>query len=386
MKILYDHQIFSRQHFGGISRYFCEIMDQFSRDPEIDFRLALRYSQNDHLHQQPQLNPFWTKRNDFFSDASFFTGLQRRININVLDHIFNNRQESVRQLMAQDFDVFHPTYYDPYFLKHLGKKPFVLVIHDMIQEVLPEYFHQDDLAHAWKMQLIPRADAIIAVSELTKRDILKYANFDLDPDRIQVIYHGNPFEKQRVDEKGPIALPASYILFVGNRSIYKNFPFFITTMAPLLKKYPDLHLCCTGGGQFTPDEWKLMMNADVPRQRVHYIPPTTEGSMKHLYRNALAFIFPSLYEGFGLPILEAFSSGCPVIASNNSSLPEIGGDAAGYFDPWDASSLREATERMITDTSIRDQCIHKGFERLRMFSWADSAAKTKRTYEKILCR
>ncbi|MFA6331906.1 MAG: glycosyltransferase family 1 protein [Methanoregula sp.] len=384
MKILYDHQIFGIQHYGGISRYFCELMDQYSRDPEINFRLALRYSQNDHLYQQPQLNQFWTQRNNFFSNSLFFARLQRKLKINALNHIFNNQQESVRQLKAQDFDVFHPTYYDPYFLNHLGEKPFVIDIHDMMQEIIPEYFPHNDPTHARKMHLIQRADAIIAVSELTKRDILKYVDFDLDPDRIHVIYRGNSFEGSGGEEMIPIALPSSYLLFVGNRSIYKNFPFFITSMAPLLKKYPELHICCTGGGQFTPDEWKLMKEIDVPLQRVHYIPLWTDGTIKYLYRNALAFVFPSLYEGFGLPVLEAFSCGCPVIASNNSSLPEVGEDAAVYFDPRDAFSFQEATERMIADTTLRNSCIQKGTERLKIFSWADSAEKTKRVYEQVM--
>jgi glycosyltransferase involved in cell wall biosynthesis len=106
--------------------------------------------------------------------------------------------------------------------------------------------------------------------------------------------------------------------------------------------------------------------------------------MRYLYRNAQAFVFPSLYEGFGLPILEAFSCGCPVIASNSSSLPEIGGNAVQYFDPRDAASLQDAIDRVITNTTFRSDLKRKGDERLKDFSWKTSARKTKKVYEAVL--
>jgi len=103
--------------------------------------------------------------------------------------------------------------------------------------------------------------------------------------------------------------------------------------------------------------------------------------MKNLYKNALVFIFPSLYEGFGLPVLEAFSCGCPTLLSNTSSLPEIGGDAALYFDPHDPASLTDALEHIISDNSLRKQLILKGYERSKLFSWEKTAKATKNVYE-----
>jgi glycosyltransferase involved in cell wall biosynthesis len=101
-------------------------------------------------------------------------------------------------------------------------------------------------------------------------------------------------------------------------------------------------------------------------------------------RNARAFIFPSLYEGFGLPVLEAFSCGCPIMLSNTSSLPEIGGDAAIYFDPYDSTSLSDALEHLISDDGLRLQLIRKGYERLKLFSWEITANQTKNVYDNLV--
>ena len=391
MKILYDHQIFYRQYYGGVSRYFCELMNQFSLDPDINFKLSLRYIQNENLHQFPQLNKYWSKRADYFYNNQFFSSLQKKIHFKeknfALNYLFNNKEESVRLLKKQDFDVFHPTYYEPYFLKYLGKKPFVLDVHDMIHELFPDYFSANDQTKVWKKQLIEHTGAIIAVSEHTKRDIIKLGNPDIDPNRIYVIYRGCPFE--HLNEPTQINtfsnLPVfgkSYLLFVGERSSYKNFNFFIKSLAGMLCKYEELHVVCAGSFPFTFQEKTVLEKLNV-LHKVHHI-KINDISMKILYKNAQAFVFPSLYEGFGLPILEAFSCGCPAILSNSSSLPEVGGDAAIYFDPVDEESLIYAVETVLFNEKYRQELIRKGYERLKQFSWEKGAVATKNVYYSLV--
>ena len=381
MKLLYDHQIFTWQNYGGISRYFCELMSQFTLDPRIDFRLALHYSQNEHLHQNPQVNRFWTHRNDFFSDSRFFSALQKKIHINVLNHIFNNQHESVKQLKAQDFDLFHPTYYDPYFLKHLGKKPYVLTIYDMIHEIIPDTFDKNDLTRNRKKTLADNAKKIIAISDNTKKDIVKYLN--IPEDKIQVIYLADSLSlmKNTSPSKVPdsIRVPEKYLLFVGNRSGYKNFSFLLEALFSVLKKNKNLHIICAGGGFFSDSEKNLMRKMDVIA-RTHYY-SADDATLPYLYKNAYAFVFPSLYEGFGIPVLEAFSCGCPTILSNTSSLPEVGGDAALYFDPVDMTSLNIAVEQILSDENLREDLITKGCSRSKLFSWEKTASMTKKVYE-----
>lgn len=381
MKILYDHQIFTIQHYGGISRYFCELMDRYSQNTEIDFRLALRYSQNDHLSQMPQLNAFWTQRNNFFSDSRFFSDLQKKIHINALNHIFNNQNESISCLKISDFDIFHPTYYDPYFLKYLGKRPYILTIYDMIHEQYPSNFDHRDTTRARKKLLAENAKKIIAISESTKADIVKFLN--IDPGNIEVIPLASSLHLKRKPEgtfmERENNLPEKYLLFIGNRFGYKNFLFMVEALFPVFRNHEDLHLLCAGGGKFQGPEVEVLRKLNLTSRVRNY--PADDTTLLQLYKNACAFVFPSLYEGFGIPILEAFSCGCPAVLSNTSSFPEVGGTAALYFDPVDKMSLIHAIERILSDKGLRGEMKIRGFEQARSFSWEKTAAKTKEVYE-----
>jgi glycosyltransferase involved in cell wall biosynthesis len=389
MKLLYDHQIFYRQNYGGVSRYFCELMDQFSMDPETNFTLSLRYVQNDNLSQFPQLDKYWSKKNYFLYNNEIISSIQKKIRFNsvnfALNFLINNQGESIRSLNKQDFDIFHPTYYEPYFLKYLQKKPYVLTVYDMIHEIFPNYFKTNDQTKVWKKQLIENAGAVIAISENTKQDILKFTN--IDPNLIHVIYLGNPFEHSTITSQIDLCLDLQsfekpYLLFVGGRPAYKNFDFFIESIAGTLCDHEDLHVVCAGGVPFSSKEKEVFKELHI-LEKVHH-KKINESILKNLYKNARAFVFPSLYEGFGLPVLEAFSCGCPAIISNSSSLPEIGGDGAGYFNPNDTESIRIAIERVLFDDRYREDLIQKGFERQKFFSWEKTAGSTKNVYNTVL--
>lgn len=386
MKLLYDHQVFTWQDYGGISRYFCELMEQFSADPDIEYTLALRYSSNENLKGQPSLNACWSKRSTFLSGLPLriFPAVRRSTHADILALLRINKRESVRLLTKQEFDLLHPTYYDPYFLKYIGKKPYVLTVHDMIHELFPGAFSRGDvLKRGWKKQLIENADAIIAISKNTREDILRLTN--AEPDHISVIYHGNPFEsiKPIPSNKIESVVPEKkYLLFVGNRAGYKNFDFFIRSVAGILKKDAELSVLCAGGGPFSRRELYLLRELRI-LPKVHYV-PIDEPTLRSLYGNAQAFVFPSLYEGFGFPLLEAFSCGCPVIASNSSSLPEIAGEAARYFDPKNADSLVQGIDAILSDSRYRDSLIGKGYNRLNFFSWKKTAKETKQVYRDLL--
>jgi len=385
MKILYDHQVFTRQNYGGVSRYYCELMDQFSQNPDLNITLALRASYNENLCNRPSLNPYWSNKSHLLSRTQIIPYIQKYIHINLLKRLHINQSESVRLLKKHDFDIFHPTEYNPYFLKHLQKKPYVITVHDMIHELYPAYYSPRDPTSQWKKNLIEKADAIIAISENTKKDIMKFSN--VEPDRISVIYLSNPFEFQEKTNKTTILqnLPLCkkpYLLFVGTRTHYKNFVFFITAIAELLKKDTSLHVCCAGGGPFSARELKILKELGI-HSNAHVV-NTNDHIMPQLYANARAFVFPSLYEGFGFPLLEAFSCGCPVVASDTSSLPEIGGDAALYFDPRDPGSLLHAVESVLTDDQVREIFVRKGLLRVNEFSWEKTALDTKKVYQNVL--
>lgn len=371
MKVLYDSQIFSAQQFGGISRYYCMLMSRLD-GKGVECSLPEMYTNNVYLHDLAARSPGKFRLKDIYNRSG--------------GHIFRryayyrNGKENVRALSRGDFDLFHPTYYDPYFLAHLGDRPFVVTVYDMIHEIFPEYFSPDDQVATWKQQLLGRASRIIAISENTRKDILKF--YDVDEKKIEVIYLGNSLQEAGPARSSPVGrLPEKYLLFVGDRSLYKNFYLFAESVAPLLKAKPGLRLVCVGGRPFS-DQERVFFRHHGLDSKVEYS-PANDATLADLYRGALAFVFPSLYEGFGIPVLEAFSCDCPAILSNASSLPEVGGDAAVYFDPKDATSIRDAVNRVIGDAGLREKMIARGRERLTHFSWEKCADETASVYRSL---
>jgi len=366
MKILYDHQVFSWQICGGISRYFFELMKQFSSSGEPDYELALRYSNNSYLNSG-SLGHYKT----FFKSRNF-RGKHRLMSI-------LNRPQSEKLLSRQDFDIFHPTYYDTYFLKYIGSKPFVLTIHDMIHEIFRGDFPTSDKTSENKKLLAQRAARIIAVSENTKNDIVRLLR--IDEKKITVIYHGNSLLTPTGNRHSELLIPDRYILFVGDRSKYKNFEFFIKAISPLFSQDKDLNIVYVGGSNFTDSE-NCHFKELCLEQRIHRFEVMDE-NLAILYRKALAFVFPSLYEGFGIPVLEALGCGCPAILSQTSSLPEVAGDAAVYFDPTSETSIIEGISNVIYDENLRQNLIEKGTERVKRFSWQKTAEQTEAVYRSI---
>jgi len=384
MKILYDHQIFSTQKYGGISLYFSELMSQFSLNPDIDFHIALGYSNNQNIRNKPLLNKYWSKNNLFCPFINQFPFIEKHMPDSIMYRILNNQKESERLLKKQDFHVFHPTYYNPYFLKYLHNKPFVITVYDMIHELFPMYFSTSDPTRKWKKELIYESDFIIAISKNTKDDIIKL--FDIDPEKIFVVHLGNPFESfTRGQEPEKIqnvpVLGESYLLYVGNRQGYKNYIFFVQSIADFLRQN-GIYLYCAGGEPFTDQEREMLEKLGI-QNFVRFI-RVNDKILMNLYKNALAFVFPSLYEGFGLPVLEAFSCGCPALLSNTSSLPEIGGNAAIYFDPTNSDSIVNGIESLLSDEKRRNDLISQGYQRLNYFSWRKTAMQTLYVYNVLL--
>jgi glycosyltransferase involved in cell wall biosynthesis len=370
MKILYDHQIFESQKFGGISRYFAELI-KFNPKAE----LSLKYSDNFYLQEE------CFKKYKILSGNIGYDNFILPFNFKGKGRLYryyrklytNNQVISIKYLKKSNFDLFHPTYYDSYFLDHLKGKPFILTVHDMIHELFPQYYLDDKFTAPNKHRLISKANAINANSEHTKKDIIRF--FPELADKINIVYHAFSFPQLTGEIK-----KENYILFTGIRIGYKNFNTFIKAVSPLLIKY-DLHLICTG----TPfnDEEKHMLESLNIYDRTTVCKFISDEKLAELYSKALAFVFPSLYEGFGIPVLEAFASQCPAVTSNTSSLPEIGGDAALYFNPYSTDDMRNQIERVICSSSLRNEMIKKGNEQVKLFSWEKCARETMEVYNSL---
>ncbi len=284
----------------------------------------------------------------------------------------------------EKLDVFFsPTHYLPLFTSI----PSVISILDVSYLYYPRLFKKRDLYQLklWGGYSIRRAKKIITISNSSKNDIIKM--YKINPDKITVIYPGikelkteNIKFKTMDDIKEKFAVSSPYILFVGTLQPRKNIVRLVEAFSKLQK---DLQLVIVG-----KKGWQFEEILDSPqrygvKERVKFLDSVSDEDLPSLYKNAICFCLPSLYEGFGLPILEAMQYGCPVAASNVSSLPEAGGDAALYFDPENADDIKKNLELIIQNSELRDKMIKKGYEQVKKFSWEKTASKTLSVLEEL---
>ncbi len=360
MKIYYDYQALTMQRFGGISRYYYELISRLQDIRDADIEVSAFLSQNEYFNGFPGV----------ISAKPYHWRIGQLINR-------LNRSLSLKKINNGRYDIIHPTYYDPYFLSD-DKVKKVITVHDMTQEMMPEYYAGDPVIEQ-KKENIYKADHIIAISENTRKDILELYP-DIKAEKITVIYHGST----RLNPSGvepSIELPKEYVLFVGNRYTYKNFKKLFEALGPVFEK-SNIHLICAGGGSFTDQEKEMIGKY---RDRVHQY-SMSDADLQKAYSDALCFVFPSMYEGFGLPVLEAFECGCPVVMSNTSSLPEVGGDVADYFDPTDAGSIRETVGSVINrgDENRSEEALKKRMKQAGKFTWNEAADRLYECYKGVL--
>lgn len=357
MKIIYDYQAFTQIH-GGISRYYCEIIQKL-RD-RIEINISIFYSDNTYLRK---LLPKKTKK---LITRKYFKGKDSL-------SVFINKIYTKFYLIFGQYDLLHITHIDGYAIKY-SKTPFVITIHDLTIEKNPEYFIKNYSKTVDRTaKLIKSASHIIAVSENTKSDLIEF--YKVSPEKVTVIYHGVPKAEAILENSW-----GEYILFVGNRNGYKNFRRFMEAIAPLLTKNKRIKVLCVGKS-FSKEENLLFKNLGIIDQVKNV--KASDQLLYTLYAHAICFVYPSVYEGFGIPILEAFSYNCPVCLSNASCFPEIAGEAAVYFDPFDKSSIYEAVKTIIDSPNLQQELKIKGKKRLKIFSWDIAAAQTLKVYKKI---
>ena len=367
MRILYDHQCFTQQEYGGVSRYHFQLINELKKLPDVDVNLSLKYSNN-----------FYINRDNSINVKQFIPGKNFYFKRTILDYI--NRRFTIPQIKNGRYDILHPTYYNPYFLKDIKNKPFVITVYDCIHEKYPEIINSIDKTLEYKKLLLSRAEKIIAISENTKTDLINIYN--IPSDKIEVVYLAASIEKQNDLDPNLFDIPDKYLLYVGHRNYYKNFNNFLSAIESLLINDSDLYLIAAGGGNFNSNELKLFESKKLKTKIIYK--NADDKSLIFLYSKALAFVFPSLYEGFGIPALEAMNCDCPVVLSNTSSLPEVGGDAAIYFNPENIDDMRDKISSVIFSNELRQDLIKKGSAQRLKFSFQKTAIETKTVYESLL--
>jgi glycosyltransferase involved in cell wall biosynthesis len=364
MRIVYDYQIFNWQRYGGISRYFCELASRIDNLSGTEARFAAGLHVNEYLaNDYPQLT----------------IGKLRPENklLNRVGELVNHRWSGY-YLNSQPPDILHYTHYRP---QSSGKNSIkVLTVYDMIYELFfdPSIVDQDcTIAH--KAAIVHTVDSIICPSECSKRDLVEICQ--VDPAKVTVIYHG-----YGVTAPVAIAPPFGlkpYILVVGERRWYKNFDRLLQAYASNPSFCRDFDLRCFGAIPLTNQELELIDRLGLPRENIQW-QTGNDAELVGLYQQAALFIYPSLYEGFGYPPLEAQAAGCPVACANTSCFPETIANAAELFDPYDVEAIAQAIQNVLYDSVRSTELVKLGKQNIQRFSWDRCAAEHHRVYRSLI--
>lgn len=357
MRVDFSYDATRMQRHGGVSRYVTELHLGLLR-AGVDSRLDAWLHVNEHARRQRGVRGL---------DVSW---VRPAVAAKALTKVVDRAIDAVHVRRLPPSAIYHKTYFGPRVPAH---HPFAVTVYDMIHERFPEAFAPDDPTPGWKRRLCERADVVLALSDATRDDLLE--RIAIGPDRVVVAHLG-----VRVpDAAPPLGAPPAGgpLLYVGERArAYKNVAAVLTALTRLDR---GVRLVCFGGGPFTDDE----------RSRFHELGLTDRVSWRagrddelaRAYREARAFVYPSRWEGFGLPALEAMAHGCPVVCTNAGSLPEVVGDAALTVDPLDTDMLADALARVIGDDACAAALSKAGRERAKAFTWDATAARTIEAYE-----
>ena len=365
--VAYDHHAFITQAFGGVSRYFTEIATCVPQHSTLQTHVIAPLHLNQHLANakvsKSALYQPWR-----------FRGSDR---LNQLAA----RLASPLLLRMRRPDIVHWTSYSPP-QKAPPSSRTVVTVFDMIHELLPDLVAPGDKSGQFKRQSVAAADHVICISENTKRDLQRLYNV---PDSKITVTHlaASPiFAATDTSECLPTP-ERPYFLYVGNRGGYKGFDRTLRAFAASPRLQREVDLVAFGGPPFSSSERELICFLGLASGLVRHVRGDDSVLAEH-YRRARAFVYPSQYEGFGIPPLEAMGCGCPVACADTSSIPEVVGDAALLFDPLQVDSIRDALETLCLDEAAREHYVRAGARRAQQFSWDRCARETAAAYQALL--
>ncbi|MCU0792488.1 MAG: glycosyltransferase family 4 protein [Opitutaceae bacterium] len=356
MRVVFDHQCFQDQAAGGVSRYASRLVEALRASPGVTVTGWAGW----HLARPPA--GFGGRRvgTRWLSGMTAISRLAR----------LGNAIRFERWARRREAEVYHATYYRSFRVPEGWAR--VVTAHDCIHELFPDTGGNE---LAMKREAFARADAIICVSERTRADVIKY--YGVREDKLAVVHHGGGLGVAAGGAAGAAgAAPLRerpYVLYVGRRDGYKNFELLLRLWAeePSLREACDL--VCVGGEPGS----QAMRQAGIV-----WVERASDAELAQWYAAATALVYPSRYEGFGLPVLEAMEAGCPVITTRCGAIPEAAGDAACYCDPDDGREWAGAIRRLLTHGDERAIWAARGRQRAGRFSWSRCAGETLAVYEK----
>lgn len=367
MKISYDYQIFSSQKYGGISRYFFELANRLANydDGMIECLINSPVYVNKYL----RCSGCNLKVNGISVPAIPRTNRFRNTINRLLSPLAFKRWQP---------DIVHETYYSPKRVSSPGSRV-VLTVYDMIHELYPVHFSAGDKTKEYKKIAVDRADHIICISDNTRNDLIRF--LAVPQDKISVVHLGFTLFHNNVAKLSRQTRP--FLLYVGSRGGYKNFEGLLSAYTSRSELRDNFDLVAFGGGPLKPFELEVIQQLHVPHKQIHYI-SGDDSVLASLYQQAAVFVYPSLYEGFGIPPLEAMTFDCPVACSNTSSIPEVVGEAAIQFNPCDTDAIADALVKLLSSSTLRNTLIERGRDRVKMFPWDKCAMETLNIYNSLL--
>lgn len=335
------------EHKVGVSVYTFELLHYFKKhaSKEVSFIIYLRFKP---LEEMPTENDYFVYKiikGSFMWSQIFFPF-----------YLFTHKKPSV---------LFCPAHYTPRF----SSVKTVVAVHDLAYYYFPDEFLKKDLFQLknWTKYSIDKSKKVIAVSKTTKKDILRF--YETPESKIDVIYNGFRHEKHDSKFQSSNQKTRDYFLYVGTIQPRKNISLLIEAFSLFLREYPDYDLYIVGKKGWLYDSVFQKVKELGIEEHVIFTGYVDDKTLDYYYRNALCFVFPSLYEGFGIPILEAMDRNCPVISSFSSSLPEVGGEACLYFDPKNPKGIVDDMKEILLNDSLRKDLVKKGRDRVQLFSW-----------------
>jgi glycosyltransferase involved in cell wall biosynthesis len=368
LSILFDYQIFFHQEFGGISRYVIELARNLAT---LDCT---------------KVEIFGGRHHNAYLDAPLPA-------VDVIGHRVPKNSAKLPQalgLLGNAASFFahaskaspthiHQTYFYE-LLKPVSKATRIVTVYDMTHELFPEQFPAPRRTSQAKRRAVNAADHVICISESTKRDLVRLFNFP--PEKATVIPLGlsERFVELAASESKLAPIHARpYVLYVGQRGGYKNFGNFVKAFGRVPRLVRELDILCFGGGAFSADELSTARDAGIDLERMSQF-GGDDDLLAAAYQHACFLVYPSFYEGFGFPPLEAMALGCAVACSNTSSMPEVVGDTAITFDPRSIEDIAQAMSSLVEGTELREHCQRVGAQRACLFTWKRCAESTRDLY------
>ena len=361
----------------GISEYAYQLLLQFASDTSLRYKNIkfVIYLKDKPLTSLPKANKFWEYR--VLKPGKLWT--QWRL---PLDLYLHNPRPDV---------FFSMTHYAPRF----SPMPTVVSIMDVAYERFPEMFNASDLYQLrnWTAYSVKNAKKVLTISDASRDDIIKA--YTVSKDKVITTYPGiknifslepHVYGMNQLQNKYHIS--ANFILFVGTLQPRKNIVRLIEAFSKLGIReedfeIKDLELIIIGKKGWQYEEILAAPEKFGVEDRVKFLENIHDDELDIFYKHALCYVLPSLYEGFGLPVLEAMQRGCPVITSNISSLPEAGGDAAMYVDPENVNDIAEKMNKLINDKKLREELVEKGKKQVKKFSWEKAAKETLEVLQQV---